>query len=284
MRAPSVLGRIFFAWFGYSSVHWAAGRWRRALFWDLAILVALLGVFRITFVPAVVIGVAQLVDAALIRPVRDRSNGGYAVASLIAACIYVLLAVTLRTSWVEAFKIPSGAMIPTLAIGDHIFVDKTARTPERGDVIVFKYPKEPEKDFIKRTVAVGGDTVEMDGNQLVINGKPVPRTHVDEPCSYDEYLEEADRWETRECEAWNETLDGHSYRVVFDRHGSARSFPVVTVPAGQYFVLGDNRDNSHDSRYWGSVPPDHVKGTARTVWWSSGQNGVRWERFNRRIR
>src|SRR5207302_1854764 len=132
---------------------------------------------------------------------------------------------------------------------------------------------------------VGGDTIEMrEDRQLVLNGQPVPRTHVDEPCEYEDFLEDSGRWETRDCDAWGETLDGRTYRVIFDRDDQGRRYPAVPVTPGHYYVLGDNRDNSHDSRYWGFVPPENVKGTARVIWWSSGPKRIRWERFNRRLK
>ncbi len=282
MKAPPRILRALFAWLGFTSVHWAAGRWRRALLWDALLLATLL---LVVYVPVWLLGtilVAQIVDAVVIKPVRARSTGGYAIAMLIAICVGMLVQITLRTVWVEAFRIPAGSMIPTLEVGDHIWVAKTARTPARGDVIVFAYPKEPDKDFIKRAVAVGGDTVELRDQQLVINGKPVARQHLDGPCEYEDDYEGT--LQKRRCDAWDETLDGRSYRVIFDREHVPRSFSPVTVPPGAVYVLGDNRDNSHDSRFFGPVPGSLIRGTARTIWWSSGPGGVRWRRLGQRIR
>src|SRR4029077_6359438 len=121
---------------------------------------------------------------------------------------------------VEAFKIPSGSMIPTLQVGDHIFVNKfiyglrvpgtnikfgmTVRKPRRGEVAVFKFPKDPDKDFIKRIVAVEGDTVEVRDTQLYVNGVPRPRVHLDgTPCEYEDFEELTGRWEHRVCDAWS---------------------------------------------------------------------------------
>jgi signal peptidase I len=284
MNAPSPPFRALLAAIGYTSVHWVAGRWRRALLWDALLVATVLLIFWLPLWALFAVMLAQIVDAALLRPARDRPMSEYERATVIAAGVGIVLALTLRFVWVEAFKIPAGSMIPTLQVGDHMWVKKFKRTPARGDVIVFKYPKEPDKDFVKRAVAVGGDTIRIRDNQLFINGQPVPRKHVDEPCEYDDYLEESGRWEKRTCEAWDETLDGRTYRVIFDRNEPVRSWPAVTVPPGHTFVMGDNRDNSHDSRYWGFVPPDYVKGTASKIWWSSGPDGVRWDRIDRRIR
>jgi signal peptidase I len=206
--------------------------------------------------------------------------------------VAVLIALFLRAFVVEAFKIPSGSMIPTLQVGDHIFVNKFIygvrlpftdikfgmeyRKPRRGEVIVFKYPEDKDKDFIKRIVAVEGDTVEIRDNQLVINGKPVPRQHVDEDCRYMDYLEDSQRWQEKRCEKWIETMDGQSYTTVYDRNGRTSSWAPRTVPKDSVFVMGDNRDNSHDSRYWGYVDYDLIKGKAMIIWWSFGEpEGVR---------
>jgi signal peptidase I len=267
MKAPPRLLRALFAWLGYSSVHWVAGRYRRALFWDALLVGIILLAVHAPLWAFLALLVAQIADAAVITPRRERGTGMYAIGMLVAMCIGALVQTAVRVTWVEAFKIPAGSMIPTLQIGDHIWVAKTARSPARGDVIVFRYPKEPDKDFVKRVVAVGGDTIEVRDNQLVLNGQPVARKHVDEPCEYQDYDAESGEAQTRRCEAWDETLDGRTYRVVFDRNGGVHSTRPFTVPADSYYVVGDNRDNSHDSRFWGAVPHDLVKGTARTIWW-----------------
>ncbi len=284
MTASSRPGRFLLALLGYSGVHWAAGRWQRALVWDALFVAWCALVFHLSIWILLALHLAQAIDAALLDPADDRAGGGYALAAVVAFAGLGVLALVLRTAWVEAFKIPSGSSIPTLLIGDHVFVDKTATHPRRGDNIVFQYPKDPRKDFIKRVVAVGGDTIEIRDDQLVVNGTPVPRAHVDAPCEYDDYNEDDGRWEKRDCEAWDETLDGRTWRVVFDRNGGQHSFRAVTVPADSYFVLGDNRDNSHDSRFWGFVPRALVKGVVRKIWWSSGPDGMRWRRIDQPVR
>jgi signal peptidase I len=155
------------------------------------------------------------------------------------------------------------------------------RKPRRGEVIVFIYPKEPDKDFIKRIVAVAGDTVELREDRLFVNGKEVPRKHLDEDCRYEDYKEDTGRWEEVRCEAYRETVEGNSYTTVFDRNKSGHStMPPRTVPPESVFVMGDNRDNSHDSRYWGFVPFDLIKGKAMIIWWSLGEpEGVRAHRL-----
>jgi signal peptidase I len=205
--------------------------------------------------------------------------------------VAVLIALFLRAFVVEAFKIPSGSMIPTLQVGDHIFVNKfiygvrvpwtnikfgmNYRQPRRGEVIVFIYPKEPDKDFIKRIIAIPGDTIEMKDNHLIINGKPVPREHVNEDCKYEDFDENRGMWEERRCDRWEETLDGNTFTTVYDRSVPPHSWPLdgqaKTIGPDEVFVMGDNRDNSHDSRFWGTVPYDLIKGKAMIIWWSSGE-------------
>ncbi len=276
MKAPPRVVRALFAWLGYSSVHWVGGRYRRAILWDALLLTTLLLAVYVPIWAIMALLVAQIVDAAVIAPRRERGTGSYALAMLVAICVGVLVQVALRGAWVEAFRMPSGSMAPTLPVGDHLWVAKRARTPRRGDVIVFRLPTQPDLDFVKRVIAVGGDTVELRDEEIVINGKPVTRQHVDAPCTYETDVDSAP--EIRRCDAWDETLDGRTWRVIFDDGRTPRSFAPVTVPAGQYYVLGDNRDNSHDSRFWGFVPGELVRGTARTVWWPLSGG------FNRRVR
>ena len=202
----------------------------------------------------------------------------------------VLIALFLRAFVVEAFKIPSGSMIPTLQVGDHIFVNKfiygirvpftniklgkSVRQPHRGEVIVFIYPKDPDKDFIKRIVAVAGDVVQMRDGILYINNDAVPHALVTGDCIYDDYDETTDQWEKRDCEITRETVRGMEYTTYhnpgLDTAGPPHNTTPYTVPPHSVYVLGDNRDNSHDSRWWHEVPEDLIKGKAMIIWWSQG--------------
>jgi signal peptidase I len=176
--------------------------------------------------------------------------------------IAVILALFIRTFVVQAFKIPTGSMEETLLIGDHLLVNKfvfgpTATSAERAvlpigtirrrDVLVFKYPEEPERDFIKRVIGLPGETVELRAKKVYING-----TALDEP-----YVHFLPGQQTGNSE-FNEVTSFD----VRERYGP------VTVPPNQYFVMGDNRDNSQDSRYWGFLPRELVKGKALVVYWS----------------
>ena len=210
--------------------------------------------------------------------------------------VAVGLALLLRAFVVEAFKIPSGSMLPTLEVGDHLFVNKylyglrvpwtnlkflELREPRRGEVIVFVYPVEKDKDFIKRIVGVGGDTVEVRSRRLFVNGQPVPRRPIPGPCLYRDVQEGTSIWKERRCEQFFEELGGFRYRTIYDPGGGYRqNFPPTHVPENTVFVMGDNRDNSHDSRFWGTVPTDHIKGKALFIWLSwGGPSTVRWNRF-----
>jgi signal peptidase I len=193
-------------------------------------------------------------------------------------CVAVILALFVRTFVVQAFKIPTGSMENNLLIGDHLLVNKfvfgpTASSLERlllpvrdirrGDILVFKYPEDPNRDFIKRTIGLPGETVELRNKVVYINGKAL-----DEP--YVHFLFPADGAEA----------------TPFDVR---QNYGPVTVPPGHYFMMGDNRDNSEDSRYWGFMPREYVKGKALFIYFSFDENtpglfaNVRWGRIFHQI-
>jgi signal peptidase I len=204
--------------------------------------------------------------------------------------VAVFVALLLRAFVVEAFKIPSGSMIPTLQVGDHIFVNKFIyglrvpftyyflehnSAPRRGEVIVFVYPQDESKDFIKRIVGVGGDVLEMRNGVLFVNGREVPRCPLRE-LEYREVDDMTGNEQAQRGQLYIETMDqgdGHSiqYHVLYNA-GMVRGedWGPERVPPGQVYVMGDNRDNSHDSRRWGGVPLENIKGRAWVIWWSNG--------------
>lgn len=216
-------------------------------------------------------------------PRRKRRSVGKIVGLAVGAAVLLVLVLPLllRTFGFEAYKIPAGSMRPTLEIGDHLFVDKTGYTPRRGDVVVFTYPKDPDKDFIKRIVALGGDTVEVRNNQVFLGGKPVPRRRLKRACESAGFEEDAGQ--TRPCVAYEERLDDNRYEVIQDVDGLPMANKPIVVPPDHAFVMGDNRDNSHDSRFWGTVPYDLIKGKAWMIWFSSGPDGVRWDRLGQNV-
>jgi signal peptidase I len=172
-----------------------------------------------------------------------------------AIVLAVILALFFRTFVVEAFKIPSSSMEDNLLIGDHILVNKFAYAPttfawekkllpihdvKRTDVIVFKYPEDPTRNFIKRVIGLGGETLEIRNRQVYINGKPIKEPY----------------------KVHKSDMEPELVGLMSD------NFAPVKVPEGYYFAMGDNRDNSRDSRAWGFVPKDYIKGRAFIIYWS----------------
>jgi signal peptidase I len=313
-----------------------------------------------------------LVDELVKRPPKSTTRDY--VESIGAA---ILIALALRAFVIEAFKIPSSSMYPTLEIGDHIFVNKfiygvripwtnikffELRAPRRGEVIVFKYPCDPDRDYIKRVVATENETVEVRCNIVYVNGQPVQSKLVLEPatiemrgkksviikpgCMHEDYDDRAGNWFPRVCSKYEETVNGETYATYHDedrprrdgliRNGQpqpdGRDFPLLSqpysppncgnspddavraakvdqvmgqivetkppssagvcepqlhykVPPGHVFVMGDNRNNSNDSRIWGVVPTENIKGKALFIWLSYRHwapvdwSGIRWPRI-----
>ena len=214
------------------------------------------------------------VAAPPVAGVRKRKSVVREYAEAIA--IAILLALVIRTLIVQAFTIPSGSMMDTLLVGDYILVNKFLygpelpvtdyrlpgiRQPERGDIIVFKYPQDEKRDFIKRIVGTPGDTVQVRGDQVLLNGRPLDEPYVrrtDSPLG--------DRGQASYC-------------------GYAYGCEPTKVPTDSYFVMGDNRNNSQDSRYWGFVKRDKIKGKAFLIYWSwdGDRHWLRWWRLARYI-
>jgi signal peptidase I len=304
-----------------------------------------------------------LVDELIKRPAKSTTRDY--IESIGAA---VLIALALRAFVIEAFKIPSSSMYPTLEIGDHIFVNKFIygvripytrtkffewRGPKRGEVIVFIYPCDPDRDYIKRVVALAGDTVEVRCNVVYVNGVAVPSELVEgASCQYEDYDDTASpgKWYWKKCSRYRETVDGGPYETFHDperpqkdemrqagtlNSGDGRDFPRLdqvfppscsestaedvnkaaaqpqikgklertkpegsakaceqqyhfVVPPGHVFAMGDNRNNSNDSRVWGAVPIENIKGKALFIWlsyrdydlkhlWRLGE--IRWSRI-----
>lgn len=211
--------------------------------------------------------------------------------------IAAVVALFIRQFAVEAFKIPSGSMIPTLTIGDHLLVNKFIygpripftdtrlfawKEPKRGEIIVFKYPENESKNFIKRVVGLPGDKIEIRNGILFINDQPVPVTGLggydgDQGAGSSSYSKP---------NLLEEQLGAVKHQILYLRDQSGYNFGPVLVPKDSVFVMGDNRDNSQDSRVWGWVNYNKILGRAFIIYWSWDGNGrwVRWERIGSLIR
>jgi signal peptidase I len=232
-----------------------------------------------------------------VTPVQgpEKSRLRWLLENFASLFLALLLVFAVRSSIVEAFKIPSGSMIPTLLIGDHIFVNKFAyglkipfsdlltnhpvyvvdrEPPRRGDIIVFMYPKEESLYYIKRVIGVPGDTVEIRNKVLYINQKMIPRDPASPEVAQKVFKSLDDpKYSPNNLDLYVEHLDKTDHLVMLDKNSfMGESTAPVTVPPDNLFVMGDNRDFSNDSRFWGFVPMRNVKGRAFVIWLSFWPN------------
>lgn len=205
--------------------------------------------------------------------------------------IALLIVFAIRSAIVEPFKIPSGSMIPTLYVGDFIFVNKFAYglklpfsdlfgstttlikrdPPKHGDIIVFLYPKEPDTHYIKRVIGLPGDTVEVRNKVVFINGQPLPQTEASSEEKAAQLKDIGDpRYGDSHMKLFREKIEGgHEHKILVDQNNDyTMNFDPAKIPEGYLFVMGDNRDFSNDSRFWGLVPYENISGRAEVIWLS----------------
>jgi signal peptidase I len=205
----------------------------------------------------------------------------------------ILIVLLLRSFLVEPFRIPSGSMMPTLLVGDFILVNKFTYgirlpvanwkvfelgEPQRGDVVVFRYPKDPSVDYIKRVVGVPGDHIEYHNKVLYINGERIAQMPAGS------YVATGAGLASAGTKLHVEQLGDVQHQILIDPRKPGMD-GVFTVSEGEYFVMGDNRDNSNDSRFWGTVPDENLVGKAFMIWmnWDSANGGVSWSRIGEGI-
>ncbi len=256
-----------------------------------------MGFAAVLLLATTITGVIWGIDAAVLSPRRGAGSEPVVVEMARSFFPVILIVFLLRSFLYEPFKIPSESMLPTLQVGDFILVNKftygvrlpvinkkivETGSPRRGDVMVFRFPEDPAKDFIKRVIAVPGDTIAYQQKRLTINGKPVDMESLGTATEVDKRLG------FRRFESFREKFGEKTHTIMVDpdmpgvRLGGIRQFPnrnnceynnvgvVCTVPAGHYFMMGDNRDNSDDSRYWGFVPEENIVGRAVMIWMNFG--------------
>ncbi len=258
-----------------------------------------------TLITGVIWGIDRLWLAPRRRPVGDATAVKEPIVVEYARSFFPVLLVVLllRSFIVEPFRIPSGSMMPTLLVGDFILVNKFAYglrwpvlnskflnlgEPERGDVIVFRFPADPRTDYIKRVVAEPGDEIYYRDKTLYINGEAQPQS------SLGRYTGAGSTSALKGTVELDEDLGGTEHRILVDPRRPdfppmcrELAYGPIKIPSGQYFVMGDNRDNSNDSRCWGLVPEENLVGRAFAIWmhWNGQRGGfpIDWSRIGNGI-
>ena len=252
------------------------------------------------FLAVVATGLVWFVDRFLLRRRRTAEEKVPVVVDYARSFFPVLLVVFLvRAFVVEPFQVPSGSMLPTIRVGDFLLVNKftwglrlplihtdlTQGNPvQAGDIMVFRYPKNPRIDYIKRVIGLPGDTIEVKGNDLYINGKLVPQKYVGTFNYRPEGQGESGM--VIPTKEYTQTIGGHTFHIIeFDTPEAHMDFGPYTVPPNCYFMMGDDRDNSDDSRFWGCTPRRNIVGKAMFIWfsWDAETWSVRWHQIGRAL-
>jgi len=253
----------------------------------------------ILFWGIVLTGIIWMTDAFFFAPKRQQKPGEELTLPLIVdyakSFFPVLLVVFLLRSFVvEPFRIPSGSLKPTLLVGDFILVNKfnygirlpilhkkilPLSEPKKGDIVVFRFPPNPKVDYVKRIVGLPGDKISYINKVLYINGKPAPQEFQAYRAISD------DNGGIHKVEEKLEKLNSIEHKIFVRSDRAARDFRDLVVPEGHYFAMGDNRDDSSDSRTWGFVPEENLIGNAFAIWmsWNKKSHNVRWSRIGSQI-
>lgn len=255
---------------------------------------------RILFYATLITGVVALFDIIfLARHRKDKHTGKEKKLPVIidyARSFFPILLIVflLRSFLFEPFRIPSGSLEPTLLMGDFILVNKFRyglrwpiihkrllgdSEPKRGDIIVFRWPPNPSYNFIKRVIGLPGDHISYINKELFINGQPASQMFLKNSMAEEE---NGHFWEAKEMK---ENLLGLNHNIFINPEKQSYDFENVIVPEGMYFVMGDNRDDSADSRYWGFVPDKNIVGKATMIWmsWNGLKDSIRWNRLGKVI-
>ena len=253
----------------------------------------------ILFYATLVTGVIYLFDVLFLARKRAQKKKKLPIIIDYARSFFPILLIVflLRSFLFEPFRIPSGSLEPTLQMGDFILVNKYdygvrlpvahqkvygSQTPQRGDIIVFRWPPNPSVNFIKRVIGVPGDHISYINKEVFLNGQKLPQQFLQNSMAQDENGEE---WPALEKE---ENLLGLKHKIFIDPAKTSHDYKDIVVPEGMYFVMGDNRDDSADSRFWGFVPDKNIVGKAVLIWmsWDGHKSGVpvRWDRLGKVIR
>ena len=291
--------------------HVLLGRWRRGAVW-LGALLLLQASLPLTGFPGLLLLLGTILGAVVeVRRLPPREGGVPAVGWVLLGllCFWTVAGTVgsvARAALAEPFHVPSSSMQPTLFIGDQFYTDKTLGSPlrrravERGEVILFTPPPQPQVHFVMRAVALAGDTVAVRGGQLHVGGRPVATQGLGGCEGQGLELQGPED----SCRRYEEVLGEHRYQVLLLGEGAVRppvdDFPSVehgcpegmepradgcVVPAGHVFVLGDNRSNAYDSRSWGPLPVENVVAAARFIHFSwTPESGVRWSRLGTQVR
>lgn len=250
----------------------------------------------ILFYITLICGVIALLDTFFWAPKRKQKHKKMPMVVDYARSFFpVLLAVFLIRSFLfEPFRIPSGSLKPTLEVGDFILVNKYHygvrlpvlhkkvigwNEPKRGDIIVFRWPPHPQVDFIKRVIGVPGDKISYTNKVLYVNGEEVPQTLLTNTTDIDDVGNNAT------VDKKQEILFGVKHDIYQNPNRPNDDFQDLVVPEGMYFAMGDNRDDSADSRAWGFVPEENIVGKASYVWmsWNKEKYLPRWQRIGHKI-